>query len=359
MGLSVGPVISVGNLAVGGTGKTPAVDWLVKEFHKQGKRPAIVSRGYGGSFEGEVGVVSFGNGILMTATECGDEPYLLAKRNPNCSVLIAKKRINGIKALERSKESDLIILDDGFQHRAVRRDVDLVLLDATRPLGNGWPLPSGNLREFPQALKRADFLLMTRSNRQKCSDFLGFKVCHSHHQLADIAVSLDGSKVSVSQLKKLNLLAFAGIADPESFFSSLENIGLSLKEKLSFADHTEYQGQILERLHNTAVDVDALITTEKDAVKLSADMFELPCYQLAMNIMIDNSEELLNSLTKRLWSQLMPVRSELLEILACPKCKQAVDLATEGDAIICNNCRLRYPLRDNIPVMLIDEAQSL
>ncbi len=297
------PVISVGNLAAGGTGKTPVVDWLVKEFHQQGKHPAIVSRGYAGNFVGDVGIVSSGEGILMTAAECGDEPFLLARRNPDCSVVIAKKRINGIKTLEKSRNVDLIILDDGFQHRAVKRDVDLVLLDSARPFGNGWPLPAGNLREFSRALKRADFLLMTRAGVQKMMGFRDLKVYNSQHHLADIAVSLDGREVPVSQLKNLNFLAFAGIANPESFFISLENIGLLLPKKLSFSDHAEYQNSTLEKLLEESTQVDALITTEKDAVKLSADMFELPCYQISMDINIENSAELIKGVTKRLWSQ--------------------------------------------------------
>ncbi|MEE4252631.1 MAG: tetraacyldisaccharide 4'-kinase [Desulfuromusa sp.] len=296
------PVISVGNLAVGGTGKTPVVDWLVKEFEKQGKRPAIVSRGYAGSFAGDVGIVSSGNGTLMDSVECGDEPYLLAKRNPSCSVLIAKKRINGIQALERSKEADLVILDDGFQHRAVKRDVDLVLLDATRPLGNGWPLPAGNLREFPRALKRADFLLMTRSKNKQRSEFQGFTVYSSQHQLADAAITLDGHEASIDQLKKLNLLAFAGIADPESFFMSLEKNGILLQKKLSFADHTEYTKSTLEQIAAASANVDALITTEKDAVKLSVNMFALPCYQIPMDIRIDEGSALIKDVTNLLWS---------------------------------------------------------
>ena len=216
------PIVSVGNIAAGGTGKTPVVDWLVKEFQKQGKQPAIVSRGYGGNFTGDVGVVSSGGGILMTAAECGDEPYLLAKRNPQCPVLIAKKRINGIRFLEKEKLADLIILDDGFQHRAVERDVDLVLLDSARPLGNGWPLPAGNLRELSGSLSRADFLLMTRESGQNRERFRGLQIYNSCHQLTDTAVSLDGQMLPVSQLKKHKLLAYAGIADPESFFTSLE-----------------------------------------------------------------------------------------------------------------------------------------
>ncbi len=296
------PIVSVGNITVGGTGKTPVVDWLVKQFQHLGKHPAVVSRGYAGEFSGKVGVVSDGQNLLMTAKFSGDEPYLLAKRNPQCLVVVAKKRRDGIQFLEERGEVDVIVLDDGFQHRAVKRDIDVVLLDSKRPLGNGWPLPAGNLREFPQALKRSDYLLMTRAENQKRADFKGFRAYNSQHKLADVAVSLSGDIVPVSQLKNLDFLAFAGIADPENFFITLDKLGFSLKERLSFSDHTEYQGQVLEQLRNATARVDALITTEKDGVKLSADMFELPCFQISMDINIGNSRELTESIMKRLWS---------------------------------------------------------
>ncbi|MFO7577917.1 MAG: tetraacyldisaccharide 4'-kinase, partial [Pelovirga sp.] len=125
------PVISVGNLAVGGTGKTPCVDWLVKRFQQSGRCPAIVSRGYGGQFSGRVGVVSLGKGVLMGAAEAGDEPVLLARRNPACPVLIGRKRRDVVRYIEETGCADLIILDDGFQHRAVARDIDL---DKSLPL---------------------------------------------------------------------------------------------------------------------------------------------------------------------------------------------------------------------------------
>ena len=297
------PVISVGNLAAGGTGKTPVVDWLVKELQKRGHHPAVISRGFSGNYTGEVGIVSSGDGILMSAIECGDEPYLLARKNPDCPVLVAKKRSNAMRQLEQSKLADLIILDDGFQHRAVERDVDLVLLDATAPLGNGRPLPAGNLREFSGALKRADLLLMTRATTQKHQYFMGFEVFESSHQLAVSVTSLDGESIPVSQLKRLKCFAFAGIADPENFFLSLLKVGFNLKNQLPFADHVIYQGQILNQINHAATGMDALITTEKDAVKLSADMFELPCYQIALEIKINRSKEFFDHLTRCLWSK--------------------------------------------------------
>jgi len=297
------PVISVGNLAVGGTGKTPVVDWLVKEFQRRGHHPAVISRGFSGNYTGEVGIVSSGDGILMSTIECGDEPYLLARKNPDCPVLVAKRRRHAMRQLEQSKQVDLIILDDGFQHRAVERDVDLVLLDAAAPLGNGRPLPAGTLREFPGALKRADLLLMTRTTTQNYQYFMGFEVFESSHQLAVTATSLDGESIPVSQLQSLKCFAFAGIADPENFFSSLLKGGFNLKNQLPLADHVTYQGQILNQVNRAASGMDALITTEKDAVKLSADMFELPCYQIAMEIKINRSKDFFDRVTRNLWSE--------------------------------------------------------
>jgi len=296
------PVVSVGNIAVGGTGKTPVVDWLLKEFIKLGKAPAVVSRGYGGTFSGKVGIVSSGDGLLLSADDCGDEPFLLARRNPKARVLIARKRADGIRIAVAELGADVIILDDGFQHRAVARDLDLVLLDASRPYGNGWTLPAGLLRERPSSLKRADYFLMTRATLNKSDNLMGFRTYNSQHQLANIAIDLNGNSMPVDKLKKLNLLGFAGIADPDNFFGSLENSGLTLRTKLAFADHADYHSKLVAQLQVATVGVDALITTEKDAVKLSADMFELPCYQIPMDINIDNSAELIMAISKKLWS---------------------------------------------------------
>ncbi len=297
------PVVSVGNIAVGGTGKTPVVDWLVKEFLAQGKRPAIVSRGYGGSFSGTVGIVSNGNGLLLDAAAAGDEPFLLSRRNPEAVVLIARKRSDGVRQAIDKFGADVIILDDGFQHRAVQRNVDLVLLDATRPYGNGWPLPAGLMREFPVSLQRADLLLLTRASGDSvfcCSDKPVFL---SRHQLADMAVSLDGQVRPFQELSGQKLFAFAGIADPKSFFSALAAAGLHIEGSLPLGDHCRYDHQLGKEIEVAARGCDALITTEKDAVKLAAEMFNLRCYQVPMNVAIDNAETFKAELQQRLWSQ--------------------------------------------------------
>ncbi|MBD1401013.1 tetraacyldisaccharide 4'-kinase [Pelovirga terrestris] len=280
------PVISVGNLTAGGTGKTPVVDWLVKHLMEKGYHPAIVSRGYGGQFRGEVGFVSDGNQILMNPVDSGDEPVLLAQRNPQVPVLIARKRVNAIKEIERTACADIIVLDDAFQHLAVRRDVDLVLVDALRPFGNGWPLPAGNLRGFRHDLERADIILRTR-----CAD--GMLDLHSRvptfrsfHCFATEAISLNGEVVPMEKLKRFKLTAFAGIADPDGFFSALEKSGMQLIGKKSLPDHENYPEKIIAKINKLSKTSDALATTEKDAIKLKASMFQLPCYKISLSLKV-------------------------------------------------------------------------
>lgn len=284
------PVVSVGNLSVGGTGKTPVVDWLAKQLKERGWRPAIVSRGYGGRFGGEVGLVSDGKELLMGPGVCGDEPFLLARRNPRIPVLIARKRVNAIKQVEQTGCADVILLDDAFQHHAVARHVDIVLLDATRPFGNGWPLPAGNLREFPRMLKRADILLRTRSDENKEDIGVSLPVFDSRHQLADHLTSLSGEEIQLDCLSMQRLVAFAGIANPGSFFDALSKRGMILQSTLSFADHEPYSEQRLAQIDHVARGADALLTTEKDAVKLKTEMFQIPCYAIAISLDVDDGE---------------------------------------------------------------------
>jgi len=349
------PVISVGNLAVGGTGKTPVVDWLLKEAARQGKRVAVVSRGYGGSYKKKVGVVADGTALRLSAAEAGDEPVLLARRNPTAIILVARKRAAGVKYATTRFAVDLVVLDDAFQHHAVRRDLDLVLLDALRPFGNRWPLPAGLLREFPRAVARADLLLLTRAGADPHIPPLGRQVYLSRHQLAEEAYCLDGGSRPLHALRGLKVFAFAGLAAPEGFFTALKQAGLKLEGCLPLADHCRYSGALVDKINALAENCDLLLTTEKDAVKLSHVKFHLPCYQVPMDILIENHAAFKAELHK-LWRPEMRVSPELMEILACPKCKQAVELAEDGLSISCAGCRLRYPVRDGIPVMLLDEA---
>ncbi len=266
------PVVAVGNLTVGGTGKTPMTLYLARWFMERGKRVAILSRGYGGSLEGEIRIVADGSTILLSPGEAGDEPYLLASSLPGVMVVIGADRYRaGCLALERL-EPDIFILDDGFQHLRLKRDLNLLLLDCAKPFGNGRTLPAGTLREPAAAASRADLVVFTRCNGHEPAGVIDKPCCAASHRLTGALPLAGGEPVSFRSLEKLRALAFAGIADPASFFESLEREGVSLAATLDFPDHCKYgepEIAALCRLKETSR-ADYLITTEKDAVKLAS-----------------------------------------------------------------------------------------
>ncbi len=265
------PVISIGNITVGGTGKTPATALVAQELQRRGHRVAIISRGYGGSLKGRVGVVSDGAAILLTAAQAGDEPYLLARSLPGTVVVIGADRYRaGRMACERFKP-DLLLLDDGFQHIRLKRDLNILLLDSRRPFGNGWTLPFGLLREPLSAVRRADLVIFTRCQpgRQPAFD-VTVPYCCSEHCLTGFNRLTDGGALSCDTLQRGRVAAFAAIAEPEAFFESLRQMGLNLAATLALPDHTPYHHAALARLDAfaTAASADWLLTTEKDGVKL-------------------------------------------------------------------------------------------
>ena len=293
------PVISVGNLTTGGTGKTPMVDFLARDLRARGLKCAIVSRGYGGKYRQAVGRVTDGSGKLcMTPQECGDEPYLLAIRNPDVPVYVARKRTLGVQAAEQDG-AQLILLDDGFQHQAVQRDMDIVLLDAKKPFGNGHLLPAGMLREPLSALQRADLIIMTRADAQQSAPIPArCPIMYSRHQLDRTIMTLDGEQLSTQDYAGKSCLAFAGIAKPEGFFSALREFGFSRIEEMPLADHQEYNQEILNRLIKSCDNHDLLVTTEKDAVKLSSADLPKPCCQIGVDLVFDDMTPLANILDK-------------------------------------------------------------
>ncbi|NVN98247.1 MAG: tetraacyldisaccharide 4'-kinase [Geobacteraceae bacterium] len=267
------PVISVGNLVMGGTGKTPVTVFIADYLMKRGKKVAVLTRGYGGRLEGEVAVVSDGEKRLLSAADAGDEPSLMAEMLPGLIVVMGSDRYQaGSLAMERFKP-DVFILDDGFQHLRIRRDLNILLMDAKSPLGNGSVFPAGTLREPPSAANRCDLVIYTRS-----SDSMdvtktappGKPHAKARHSLAGLRKSLSAELLPFSHLEGRRGAAFAGIANPMSFFDSLEENGLRLAATLSFPDHCEYGEQetaALARLLKSSR-ADYLITTAKDAVKI-------------------------------------------------------------------------------------------
>lgn len=289
------PVVSVGNLTVGGTGKTPTVDVVVRLFLQQGVKVAVVSRGYGSAVRRGVAVVSDGSGAApaLTPRDCGDEPFLLARRNPTAIVLVAPRRREGVALAVARFGAEVIVLDDGFQHLAVARDLDIVLLDAAHPFGNGALLPAGLLREFPVALQRGQLFILTRcapADTFTCP--LPGPLLRGRHELSRHFLDLSGRPLAVAELVGRRGVAFAGIAAPEHFFAGLRDLGLDLSATLSFPDHAAYDGAALAEIARAAVGAEYFVTTEKDGVKLRATELPLPCYQAPLELLLEPADAL-------------------------------------------------------------------
>jgi tetraacyldisaccharide 4'-kinase len=264
---------------VGGTGKTPVTAYIASLLLEQGLRVAVLSRGYGGSLEGEVKIVSDGNVTFLSAAECGDEPFLLASTVPGLIVVIGSDRYAaGLLAMEQL-QPDIFLLDDGYQQLQLQCDLNILLLDYARPMGNGWTLPSGLLREPKSAILRADLIIHTR-----CPDGAVVAAvvpdrphCCARHQLGGVISLAGGEPFDFEMLRGKKTLAFAGIAEPDLFFDELRGRGLDLVVTMNFPDHAVYDDEALQKITDQFVSCGAeiLLTTEKDGVKLNAVPAEL------------------------------------------------------------------------------------
>ena len=271
------PVISVGNLVTGGAGKTPLTLFLARKLASHGP-VAVLSRGYGGSQPaGAWERVPCRGDSRSLAKYFGDEPVLMARKMPEVAVWVgADRRLSGRAAVEAGAR--VVLLDDGFQHLKLQRDVDLVLLDASAPLGNGKLLPAGPLREPVEHLERAHALILTRARDQGVAEetraglrrrFPGKPVFICRHRLKELRRGEDGEAIPLEELRQGRAAAFAGIARPREFLEDLKALGVSLRAFRPFADHHFYRSGDLERLRNEFPgDVRWLITTEKDVVRL-------------------------------------------------------------------------------------------
>ncbi|MBN1833028.1 MAG: tetraacyldisaccharide 4'-kinase [Deltaproteobacteria bacterium] len=284
-----GVVISIGNLTTGGTGKTPAACMLAQWALIEGYRVTILSRGYGGRYKGRVLEVSDGNDMKAGPAEAGDEPCLLARKLKGIPVVVAKKRyFAGLYAHERFG-TNFFVLDDAFQHLDLRRDLDLVLMDASSPFGNGHLLPWGPLREPRAGLKRADAFLITRSGYDGSADGLmdalkgkwpDKPVFQSDHVPEKIVFPADGAVHNIDFLKGKRVVAFAGMARPEELKKMLTDLGADVVSFKGFEDHHPFQRREIQALMDERINfhADCLLTTEKDWVRmegivhLSADL---------------------------------------------------------------------------------------
>ena len=264
-------VISIGNITVGGTGKTPMVIYLANLLKNKGFRPAVLSRGYKGKTKAPINIVSDGKRLMMKPGDCGDEPVLIAKSLSGIPVLTGPQRVLTGKVAIEQFGVDLLILDDAFQHRQLARDINIVLLNAEKPLGNGFLLPAGPLRERPSALRRADFVIYTGDNTKITTVMPSKPAYHARHQAVAIINGATGRESPLHTLKGRRICAFAGIAKPEAFRKTLTELGASEVVLLPYPDHHEYSREDIREIQKKALEekADMIMTTEKDGVKLA------------------------------------------------------------------------------------------
>jgi tetraacyldisaccharide 4'-kinase len=270
--------ICIGNLNVGGTGKTPTTIALAQHFLKKGLQVHVVSRGYKGKFQGTFLV----DPQKHKSDEVGDEPLLMSEFT---SVWVSNKRKNGIAAAENAG-AQIVLLDDGFQDPSFHKDFSLIVVDGEKGFGNKKCMPAGPLREnIVQGFKRADALVIVGQRIYKFDTFpTHLKIIHSTLKPTETGMNWKEGKY----------LAFAGIADPSKFFKTLRSLGANLIDCVALSDHQKLDGQVLKRLERKANSAHAqLVTTEKDAVRLS-NTYRKKVLSLPVRIEFDDKNELEN-----------------------------------------------------------------
>ncbi len=282
------PVMAIGNIAAGGTGKSPMAVWAAQTLLRQGMRPAVLSRGYKSEREARGGVVTDGRRLLMSAGEAGDEPFMMAMALSGVPVLVGRNRCRSARLAVDRFDPDVLILDDAMQHRRFGRDADIVLLDARNPFGNGYLLPRGRLREPPSALGRASAIVFTRLDDDARAPALAewghrfrVPVFFCRHRIRLYRVFPDAgrpyrlSPEPAGALEGKRVVAFSGIADNPAFFAAVRELGAETEAAFPFPDHHPYTPDDCEAMTSLVrrEAMDGAITTEKDLGRLGRNPF--------------------------------------------------------------------------------------
>jgi len=291
------PVVAIGNLTVGGTGKTPAVELAVRMLTELGHRPAVVSRGYGRRSRG-VHVVADVSSIRLEAEEAGDEPFLLARRLPGVPVVVGADRGAAARVALDACGATAVVLDDGFQQRTLETSLDVVMARARRPWGNGRLLPAGPLREPLRALARADVVIATGAGEAPTDEVEATAARYAPHAPVLAAVlepvacwaAPRMEPVPLTTLAGARVTAFAGIAAPASFATTLRQLG-AVADLVPFPDHHWYTTADVRALDARAAKAEALVTTEKDWVRLRGHAPTRPLYVVAVSLRLVRGEE--------------------------------------------------------------------
>lgn len=286
-------IISVGNISMGGTGKTPFTIMLAKHYISEGKKVCILSRGYKGRIGYDTHVVSDGEKILLGPDKAADEPYMMAVNCPEAVVITGKERVRSFEYAEKHFRPDIYLLDDGFQHKKMKRDVDICLLDHKKPVSTGFMFPFGYLREPASALERADIIVFTRAESKDIPERI--KKYTENKPVFFSRIECKGLYSSEGKadidLNGKNVYAFAGIASPGKFFRYLQGLGAKIIGKKIYTDHHFYQGRetyVIERKAKE-LEADIIVTTEKDFVKLPDDVKDTMHY-LKIGIALNDTE---------------------------------------------------------------------
>jgi tetraacyldisaccharide 4'-kinase len=324
------PVISLGNITLGGTGKTPTAKKLAYLIRDMGFKTAVLNRGYKASFKGEAALVSDGEKIYMDVCEAGDEAYLLAKSMPGVMVIIGADRAAAGEFAIKKHGAEVIIIDDGYQHWKLKRDMDIVLIDALNPFGNRHTLPRGTLREPLSSLNRADVFLLTKTNqaakdikdaiRDELFEYnkkaLIVNSSHAAGEFIEIEEWLKLSNGGKKQKETLEekepvdftsdkLIAFSALGNPASFEQTLNSLGVKTAEFICYQDHHKYTSAEMFHVQQKAVAINAkaLVTTEKDAVKIPEEFLqnkEMPLYVLPIEVVFHEGYEELVDVIKNM-----------------------------------------------------------
>ncbi|HET8541400.1 MAG TPA: tetraacyldisaccharide 4'-kinase [Anaeromyxobacter sp.] len=281
------PVVSIGNLAVGGAGKTPAAIAVGRRLLARGRRLAVLSRGYGAT-RADARVVCDGARLLLGADQGGDEPVLLARRLPGARVLCGPRRAELARTAVEALDADALLLDDGFQHRALARDLDVVVLDAASPFGNGRLLPAGPNREPRGALRRAGLVWLSRADqaapgaleplRALAREATGRAPIESRHAPVDVVDGTLSRSLGLEALRGRRVMLLAGVARPAGVRRTVEALGAEVAAEARFPDHHRFSGGELDAALRAAREArcELVVTTEKDAVRLDRTRAEDP-----------------------------------------------------------------------------------
>lgn len=310
-------VVSVGNISAGGTGKTPVVERLSKIYSDRGKKVVILSRGYGSGQEGPL-IVSDEEENKISVENAGDEVYMLARHLDGIPIVIGKDRYQAGQLAEKKFNPDIIILDDGFQHWKLNRDIDIVTVDAMNPFGCDHLIPRGFLREPLSAFQRADIIVLSKTDHVSQKDVKKIKnrlrlfnkqadILTSRHEPLYIKslTSYEDKVLSADKLKGKKVLALCGIGNPESFVEGLKKLDAKVIDSITYPDHYKYQEEDLMEIAVQAQlsNVDWVVTTEKDAVKFSKEMvdrfqkFDIGIFTLGIEIKLNEYSKLANAIS--------------------------------------------------------------